>query len=137
MSKVLQLDLLDSESTRKKKVADHDSQLLLLPVDPMQEKYNQDRIVLSDREFEILHLVLSGHSILEIAAKIFLSIAGIKFRLSSIYWKFDVKNRLELIKKSANEGLQFYSTNHIKHIFHNRLNMRDFKEDTNEHNANK
>lgn len=132
MSKVLQFDLLDSNEIKLKKIADHDKQLTLLPVDPMQEKYNQDRIELSDRELQILNQVLSGYSIEEIARSIFLSIAGVKFRLSSIYWKFDVKNRLQLIKKSASVGLQFYSSNNIKHVFHNRLNMRDFKKDENE-----
>lgn len=129
MNKVLQFDLLDNEETKAKKIIDHEAQLLLLPVDPMQEKYALDRIILSDREFEILHLVLSGHSILEIAHKIFLSVAGIKFRLSSIYWKFDVRNRLELIKKSANQGLQFYSSSGISHTFHNKLNMREHHSD--------
>jgi len=132
MTRYLQFDLLDTDETKLKKIADQDIQMTMLPVDPMQEKYALDRIVLSDREFEILHLVLSGFSILEIAYKIHLSIAGIKFRLSSIYWKFDVKNRLQLIKKSANEGLQFYSSNNIKHSFSNKLNMRDFKKDENE-----
>lgn len=129
MTRFLQFDLLDTDESKLKKMADQDIQMTMLPVDPMQEKYSLERIILSDREFEILHLVLSGFSILEIAFKIHLSIAGIKFRLSSIYWKFDVKNRLQLIKKSANEGLQFFSSNNIKHSFSNKLNMRDFKKD--------
>lgn len=132
MASSLQFDLLDSDETKAKKIADHENQLLLLPVDQMQEKYALDKIILTDREFEILHMVLSGYSIFEIAQKIFLSIAGIKFRLSSIYWKFDCKNRLELIKKSANVGLQFYSSSGVKHTFHNKLNMREFQKDDNE-----
>lgn len=128
----LQFELLDTQEIRHQKSALFDQQLTMLPVDPMQEKYNLERIVLTEREFQILEMVLSGFSIADIALTIHLSIAGIKFRLSSIYWKFDVRNRLELIKKSTKESLQFYLNSGVKHVFHNRLSLADFKEDINE-----
>lgn len=131
-NKFLQYELLDSNEIRKQKTEAFEEQLTMLPVDPMQERYSLDRIVLTEREFQILDLVLSGYSIMEIAQKIFLSIAGVKFRLSSIYWKFSVKNRLELIKKSTKESLQFYRESGVKHVFHNRLSLADFKDDKDE-----
>lgn len=130
MSKFLQFELLDTEEIRKKKQSDFDLQIPLLPVDPMQNQYNEDNIVLTDKEYEVLPLVLQGHSIAEIALKIFLSISGVKFRLSNLYFKFAVKNRLALIRKSTEKSLQFFiSDSPIKQSFHNRLDFKLFEKD--------
>lgn len=129
----MQFELLDTVEVRKQKQEAFDQQLTMLPADPMQQRLALERIELSKREFEILSRVLTGYSISEIALAIFLSVAGIKFRLSSIYWKFGVRNRLELIKKSTKESLQFYiEDSPIKQVFHNRLSFADFKEDKDE-----
>jgi DNA-binding NarL/FixJ family response regulator len=129
----LQFELLDTIEIRKQKEKAFEDQLPLLPADPMQERLALDKVELSEREFQILSSVLSGYSIAEIALAIPLSIAGVKFRLSSIYRKFGVYNRLELIKKSTKESLQFYVENSpIKQVFHNKLNFADFKGDPNE-----
>jgi DNA-binding NarL/FixJ family response regulator len=124
----LQHEIFDSSDIRKQKEAAFEEQLSMLPVDPAQNKYNLDRVILTSREFEIMQMVLTGHSIMQIARKIFLSIPGIKFRLSSIYWKFGVTNRLELIKKSCTDSLQFYvEDSPIKQVFHNRLDFKLFE----------
>lgn len=129
----LQHELFDPADVRKQKQDDFDKQIPLLPVDPMQQKYSLDRIILSQREYEIMYMVLTGHSIYDIAQNIHLSISGIKFRLSCIYWKFNVKNRLELIKKSTTDSLQFYlEDSPIKQVFHNRLDFKLFEKDENE-----
>ena len=50
-----------------------------------------------------------------------------------LYWKFDVKNRLELIKKSATDSLQFYvDDSPIKQVFHNKIDFKLFEKDENE-----
>jgi len=132
-SSFLQHEIFDSAEIRKQKEQIFEEQLSMLPVDAMQERYALDRIILTSREFEIMQMVLTGHSIIQIAKKIFLSIPGIKFRLSSIYWKFGVHNRLELIKKSCMEGLQFYvEDSPIKQVFHNRLDFKLFTKEQNE-----
>lgn len=119
----LQFDLLDSQDERQKKIVEHESQLLL-PVDPLQKKLETEETVLTDRELEIMQLVLTGVSIPDIAMKIFLSTAGVKWRLSSVYYKFDVRNRLQLIKKCSTTGLQFRTSSGVQHTFHNKLNLR-------------
>lgn len=130
MSKFLQFELLDTVEIRKKKQSDFDLQIPLLPVDPMQNQFNEDNIVLTDKEYEVLPLVLQGHSIAEIALKIFLSISGVKFRLSNLYFKFGVKNRLALIRKSTEKSLQFFiGDSPIKQSFHNRLDFKLFEKD--------
>jgi DNA-binding NarL/FixJ family response regulator len=131
MSKFLQFELLDTEEIRKKKQSAFDAQIPLLPVDPMQNKFSAENVVLTDKEYEVLPLVLKGLSISEIALKIFLSISGVKFRLSNIYAKFGVKNRLALIKKSTEESLQFFiGDSPIKQSFHNRLDFKLFEKGT-------
>jgi DNA-binding CsgD family transcriptional regulator len=126
--KYLQFDFSDDEETIGQKSKAFD-QMLLLPIDPLQEKYALDRIVLTEGELEILPMVLSGYSILEIALKINLSTPGVKFRLGQLYYKFGVVNRLGLIKISSGTGLQFFSKNNIKQTFSNKLNMRIFDDE--------
>lgn len=119
-----QHDLFDSPNERLAKAKAHDENQLLLPVDPLQEKLSDGEIVLTDCELQIMELVLTGSSIPEIAFKIYRSIAGVKWRLSSVYAKFNVRNRLQLIKKCSTDGLQFRTSSGVKHSFHNKLNMR-------------
>jgi ATP/maltotriose-dependent transcriptional regulator MalT len=121
----LQLGLLETKEENLKRIKAHDDQLSLLPVNPLQEKHLIDTPHLTQREFEIMDMVLSGFEIHEIAMKIFISIYGVKWRLSQVYEKFGVKNRLQLIKKASKDGLHFLSENGIKHTFHNNVNMRD------------
>jgi DNA-binding CsgD family transcriptional regulator len=119
----IQFDFTDSPDERLKKVEASENQLLL-PVDPLQDQLNADDIVLTERELAIMQLVLTGVEIPQIAMKIFLSIAGVKWRLSGVYSKFNVRNRLQLIKKCSTTGLQFRTVSGVKHTFHNNLNLR-------------
>ena len=122
---VYQFDLLEDRETNLKRLKEADEHIqTLLPVDALQQKFDINCPPLTAREFEIMDMVLKGYSIQEISLQIFLSIAGIKWRLSNVYEKFGVKNRLELIKKSARDGLHFISETGIKHTFHNRVALR-------------
>jgi DNA-binding CsgD family transcriptional regulator len=53
---------------------------------------------ISNREQEIIHLILKGKSNKEIEDTLFISIPTVKFHIYSIYRKVKVKNRLELIR---------------------------------------
>lgn len=119
-------DTLD-ETNQKHKA--HLEQLSFLPVNPLQEKYGQENPILTAREFQIMHMVLSGLEITDIAAKIFLSTHGVKWRLTQVYWKFGVENRLQLIEKASTTGLQFMSEDLIKHTFHNKVNLQAHNKD--------
>jgi DNA-binding CsgD family transcriptional regulator len=121
---MVQFDIFDTDEQKKDKLKVADQ--LSLPVAPLQEKLNIEEPTLTDREFEILHMVLSGTSINELALKIFLTEFGIKYRLSHIYSKFGCPNRLQLIKKAATKGLQFKKeTSGIKHSFFIKIQMRE------------
>lgn len=127
-----QYGLLNSKEENLTLAKQHDEQLAFLPVSPFQEKF-EGEIRLSDNELQIMHMTLSGVEIYQIAQKIFLSIAGVKYRLSSVYWKFNVKNRLQLIKKATTEGLQFRTKSDVMHTFHMPINlMADHKKASND-----
>jgi DNA-binding NarL/FixJ family response regulator len=117
-----QYGLLNTAEENIKLAKDHDLQISFLPVSPFQEKFVGE-VELSARELEIMHLTLSGVEIHDIAAKIHLSSHGVKYRLSSVYWKFNVKNRLQLIKKATTSGLQFRTDSGVKHTFFMPINL--------------
>ena len=58
---------------------------------------------LTSRETEVLSLVMEGLSTSEIADKIFLSHQGVKAHLTSLFRKFNVRNRPQLILKALDE----------------------------------
>jgi DNA-binding NarL/FixJ family response regulator len=60
-------------------------------------QYNLSR--LTQREYEIAHLICQGKSNEEIAGLIYLSINTIKFHLKNIYEKLDISSRTQLIIK--------------------------------------
>mgnify|MGYP000131377836 FL=1 len=71
-----------------------------LPVANLQERF-EGTPELSSLELQIMHMTLSGVEIIEIAKLIFRTIACVKWRLSHVYWKFNVENRLQLINKAS------------------------------------
>ncbi len=118
--KLFQYDLLSTREENEQSLKAFDQSL---PVNPLQYKHADPEPVLSEREFEIMDMTLKGLEIPDISLKIFLTIAGVKYRLSCIYEKFGVKNRLQLINKAAKTGLQFRLSSGIKQTFHLNLDM--------------
>jgi len=57
----------------------------------------------TDRQNEIISLILEGYSNKEIAEKIFLSEATVKYHIKNIYEKLEIKNRNELLSKVYNK----------------------------------
>jgi len=93
-----------------------------LPVANLQERF-EGTPELSSLELQIMHMTLSGVEIIEIAKLIFRTIACVKWRLSHVYWKFNVENRLQLINKASKEGLHFITENGIKQSFSINVDM--------------
>ena len=58
---------------------------------------------LTPRELEVLELILQGLSTGEIAERIFLSHQGVKAHLTTLFRKFHVKNRTQLILSALDE----------------------------------
>lgn len=117
-----QQNLLASKEENEKALQAHNEQFSFLPVPNLQERF-EGTPQLSNLELEIMHLTLSGVEIIEIAKKIFRTIACVKWRLSHVYWKFNVENRLQLINKASKEGLHFITENGIKQSFSINVDM--------------
>lgn len=60
---------------------------------------------ITDREFEILKLIVSGKSNTEIAKELFISVHTAKAHVSSILEKFSVEDRVQVAVKAVREGL--------------------------------
>ena len=58
------------------------------------------RLNLTNREFQILKLIVLGYSNADIADQLFLSISTIKTHVSNLYVKMNVKNRFQAITKA-------------------------------------
>jgi ATP/maltotriose-dependent transcriptional regulator MalT len=130
---MIQPDFFDTEETIKKKIEVHTEQMSFLPANPLQERFGQENPVLTPCEYEIMQLVLQGYSIIDLSIKFFISDHAVKWRLSNVYWKFGVFNRLGLIKKASIKALHFMvrefdkktkETTLTKHTFHNDVNLR-------------
>ena len=65
-----------------------------------KEEYN-----LSDKEKEVLSLLVKGNSYKMIAAEINLSIDGVKFHIKNIYKKLHVNSQTEAVAKSLQERI--------------------------------
>lgn len=63
------------------------------------------RTGLSDRETEVLQLIIAGHSNQEIADRLFVSLSTIKTHVSNIFIKLEVTRRSQAIRKARAMGL--------------------------------
>ena len=59
-----------------------------------------EKLKLTRREYEILQLVIKGHSNSDIANNLFLSISTVKTHVSNLYTKMNVKRRAQAIAKA-------------------------------------
>ena len=79
-----------------------DTRALKLPAQPEQPSLVSSRLVepLSEREMEVLHLLVSSLSIPEIAGRLIVSPNTVRSHVKSIYGKLDVHNRMEAIERA-------------------------------------
>lgn len=70
-----------------------------------KNEINIPNIPLSERELEVLKLIVDGHSNQEIAKKIFVSLATVKTHVRNILNKLSVDDRTQAAVKAMKEGL--------------------------------
>ena len=73
----------------------------LLPTPSRKESPINDTIgKITPREEDILHLIADGYNNNEIAEKLKIAVQTVKNRVSEMYFKFDVHDRLQLMRKA-------------------------------------
>lgn len=68
-------------------------------------KLGGPRETLTDREVQVLGLILEGRSSKEVAQSLYLSKRTVDFHLARIYEKLNVTNRVQAIRRAAELGL--------------------------------
>ena len=71
-----------------------------LPAEVEINKAELQRLNLSNREHEVLHLLSKGQSNTEIAENLFLSLSTVKTHVSNLFVKMNVKSRAQAIEKA-------------------------------------
>ena len=71
-----------------------------LPIAVTVDEDELKRLDLSKREYEVLQLIVQGHSNAEIAENLFLSISTIKTHVSNLFTKMEVKSRTQAVEKA-------------------------------------
>lgn len=64
----------------------------------------KDKIHLTDREKEVLKLMIAGYSNPHIAKDLLISLSTVKAHVSSIIRKFNVKSRVEVTRDAVKKG---------------------------------
>jgi|SRR5690606_38061716 len=70
------------------------------PGHPLINETELNKLNLSNREYEVLHLLAKGHSNAEIAEKLFISLSTVKTHVSNLFVKMDVKSRTQALEKA-------------------------------------
>lgn len=74
--------------------------LVPIPVEHVFNKLEWGKLNLTQRENEVLQLLVKGYSNSEIAEQLFLSLSTIKTHVSNILVKMDVRSRTKAIEKA-------------------------------------
>lgn len=64
-----------------------------------EQKSSPDELGLSEREVDVLRLLIEGYSYKGIAEKLFVSVHTVRFHLHNIYEKLHVSSRMEAVSK--------------------------------------
>ena len=71
----------------------------------MKNLFKKDKDLMTEKEFEVLKLMVEGKTNDEIAKGVFLSKSTVKVYLKNIFIKLSAKNRLEATAKAIKLGL--------------------------------
>jgi len=74
--------------------------LVPTPLKPVFNKTAWEKLGLTNRENEVLQLLVKGYSNAEIAEKLFLSVSTIKTHVSNLFFKLGVTSRIKAIEKA-------------------------------------
>ena len=71
--------------------------------------FNKEQFIkktgISDRELEVLQLIVKGSSNQEIANQLFLSVSTVKTHISNIFLKLEVSRRTQAVQKARSWGM--------------------------------
>ncbi len=67
--------------------------------------HGDSAVILTDRQIEILSLLLEGKSSKEVARSLYVSKRTIDFHLGKIYQKLNAANRVQAIRRATQLGL--------------------------------
>ncbi|MDX2443142.1 MAG: response regulator [Bacteroidales bacterium] len=84
---------------------EHATDLLENQEEELKEKIKDVNVLLSFRELDVLASLAQGLRNKEIGEQLFITEYTVKKHLSNIYGKFNVKNRVNLLKKAKDQGL--------------------------------
>jgi len=88
---------------------------LLWHMRTVPERSQTDQDSLSKRELEVLRLLADGESNRNIAAKLYIGECTVKFHVSSILTKLNVKNRTEAAAIAIQAGMIYKPANNLRH----------------------
>ena len=71
----------------------------------MSAKLEGSHEILTDREVQVLALILEGRSSKEVAQSLYLSKRTVDFHLARVYEKLNVTNRVQAIRRATELGL--------------------------------
>jgi NarL family two-component system response regulator LiaR len=75
--------------------------LVPLPEDVTINEAELRKLNLTEREYEVLQLIVKGHSNADIAEHLFLSVSTVKTHVSNLFVKMNVKNRTQAMEKAG------------------------------------
>lgn len=71
-----------------------------IPTEPVFDRAAWEKLGLTNRENEVLQLLVKGYSNAEIARQLFLSVSTIKTHVSNLFVKLEVTSRVKAIEKA-------------------------------------
>lgn len=96
-------EAIDKLSEKSSYIDSNISPLLVELLTNPTTAYEEAKYGLTGREQQVINLVRQGFSNQEIANQLFISVATVKFHLSHIYRKYNVKRRQDLIYKLTSQ----------------------------------
>jgi NarL family two-component system response regulator LiaR len=98
--------LIRRKTTIVEKLVEVEKTVFIDPPSSFNKEIFIQKTGISERELEVLALIVQGSSNQEIADRLFLSLSTVKTHISSIFLKLEVNRRTQAVQKARAWGLQ-------------------------------